>query len=202
MKIRLMRFIILILLGIGCAQAIPITYTAELSGLNENPPSISPGTGFATVIFDDTAHTLFVEVSFSDLLADATAAHIHCCIDPPGNTSVATITPSFPGFPNVTSGTYSNTFDLTLASSFNGAFITANGGTPAGAEAALGAGLAAGQAYFNVHTAVFPGGEIRGFLAAVPEPSTFSLLGVGMVTLLLTLQSSRPQRFKLASKSV
>jgi CHRD domain len=43
------------------------------------------------------------------------------------------------------------------------------GGTPAGAEAFLLAGLAAGEAYYNVHSTVFTGGEIRGFLA-VPRP--------------------------------
>jgi hypothetical protein len=44
--------------------------------------------------------------------------------------------------------------------------VTANGGTTAGAEAALLAGLEAGQAYLNIHTTMFPGGEIRGFLAS------------------------------------
>ena len=94
-----------------------------------------------------------------------TAAHIHCCISPPGNTGVATTTPTFPGFPlGVTSGSYSRTFDMTAASSYNPAFVTAHGGTTAGAAAALLAGLQAGQAYLNIHTTMFPGGEIRGFL--------------------------------------
>ena len=35
------------------------------------------------------------------------------------------------------SGTYTNTFDLTLATTYNAAFITANGGTVANAEAAF-----------------------------------------------------------------
>lgn len=38
-------------------------------------------------------------------------------------------------------------------------------GTPAAAEARLAAAIAAGeQAYFNIHTSSFPGGEIRSFL--------------------------------------
>jgi hypothetical protein len=97
---------------------------------------------------------------------------------------VATPTPSFPAFPTgVTSGSYLRDFDLTLASSYNGAFVTANGGTPASAEAALFAGLNAGQAYFNIHTATFPGGEIRGHFALVPEPGTWALMitGFGLV---------------------
>jgi PEP-CTERM motif-containing protein/CHRD domain-containing protein len=40
----------------------------------------------------------------------------------------------------------------------------------------------AGEAYLNIHTTNFPGGEIRGYLtvAAVPEPETFALLLVGL----------------------
>ena len=48
--------------------------------------------------------------------------------------------------------------------SYNLAFVTAHGGTTASAAAALLAGLEAGQAYLNIHTTMFPGGEIRGFL--------------------------------------
>jgi hypothetical protein len=79
----------------------------------------------------------------------------------------------------VTSGTYNNTLDMTLAPSYNPAFVTLNGGTVAGAFDALLNGLEAGDTYFNIHTNVFPGGEIRGFLAAVPEPSTWAMMILG-----------------------
>jgi hypothetical protein len=93
---------------------------------------------------------------------------------------VATQTPTFGGFPlGVTSGTYDMTFDLTDPITYNPAFVAANGGTVEGAEAALLAGLAAGEAYLNIHTTVVPGGEIRGFLHAVPEPSGLVLAAVG-----------------------
>ena len=116
-----------------------------------------------------------VHAEFSGLLAPTTAAHIHCCVIPPSTTAgVATQTPSFIGFPlGVTSGIFDNVFLLNDASSFNSAFITANGGL-AGAEAALIAGMSAGRSYFNIHTSVFPAGEIRGFL--VPEPGVGGLL--------------------------
>jgi hypothetical protein len=179
------------------AQAIPVTFTAALSGMNENPTTPSPATGSATVIYDDVAHTLLVDITFSGLLAGNTAAHIHCCIDPPGNTGVATPTPTFPGFPPGTAGSYLHVFDLTLSSSFNGAFLIANGGTPAGAEAALGAGLAAGQAYVNIHSTIFSTGEIRGFLTqAVPElDATSGTVALALLGGVLTLsRDCRPRR--------
>jgi hypothetical protein len=75
-----------------------------------------------------------------------------------------TTTPTFAGFPlGVTAGTYDNTLDLTQASSFNPAFVTAQGSV-ANAEAALVQSLADGKAYLNIHSSVYPGGEIRGFL--------------------------------------
>jgi hypothetical protein len=51
---------------------------------------------------------------------------------------------------------------------YNPAFVTAQGGTAAGAEAALIAGLENQMTYFNIHTQQIPGGEIRGQL--VPGP--------------------------------
>jgi hypothetical protein len=82
-------------------------------------------------------------------------------------------------------------FDLTMASSYNPAFVTAEGGTVAGAEAALEAGLLAGETYINIHTSAFPGGEIRGFLAAVPEPSTWAMMLIGFLGLGFAFRTSR-----------
>jgi hypothetical protein len=175
---RLLRWTLPVVLLAGICSADPISYYAALSGFNENPANASPGTGLTTVTYDAALHTLAVEVVFQSLTGATTASHIHCCVVPPGNVGVATQLPTFAGFPlGVTAGTYVNVFDLTLASSFNPAFVAANGGTAAGAEAALAAGLAAGQAYLNIHTTAFPGGEIRGFLQPVPEPATITLLG-------------------------
>ncbi len=169
------------------AQGGPITYFATLNGSGEVPPNASPGTGTATVTIDTVAHTLMVDVMFSGLSAPTTASHIHCCTASPGTGSagVATTVPTFTGFPlGVTSGTYMHTFDTTLLSSWNPAFVTANGGTASGAEAALAAGLVDDEAYLNIHTTAFPGGEISGFLVPIPEPGTFLVVGAALGFLL------------------
>jgi len=178
-------------------------YTANLNGGNENPATPSAGTGSTTVALDTTTHTLQVIVSFSGLTSGTTASHIHCCVAPNGNAGVATTTPTFTGFPlGVTSGSYNQTFNTLAASTWNPAFITANGGTPASAEAVLAAGLVAGQAYLNIHTTNFPGGEIRGFLLALstasPVVPTLSQWAMGLLAAVLVLAGAFVMRKRSA----
>ena len=177
------------------SQALDV-YSVSLSGPNESPANASPGTGSGTVTFDMAASTMRVEVTFTDLLSNVTNAHIHCCTAAAGagTAGVATVTPTFTLFPaGATFGTYDRTFNMTVATgSWNNAFVTANGGTTATAFAALTTGAAAGKAYFNIHTSNFPGGEIRGFLAPVPEPETYALMLGGLG--LLAVAARRRQR--------
>jgi hypothetical protein len=168
-------------LCVGSVAVQAASFNTTLNGANENPVNSSPGVGSSTVSLDTTTHQLQVSAVFSGLSAPTTASHIHCCVAPPGTAGVATTTPSFTGFPlGVTSGSFNAVFDTTQASTWNPAFITANGGTTAGAEAALAAGMAQGRAYLNIHTTAIPAGEIRGFLAPVGTPS---VVAAGVPTL-------------------
>ncbi len=144
------------------AIAVTTVYTATLSGPNESPPNTSLATGSALVSLDDVALSVAVHVTFADLAASATAGHIHCCTSVAGTGTVGVFL-GFTGFPAATTGTYDNSFTLS-GSSFS----------------TLLAGIDAGKAYVNLHNSVYPDGEIRGFLAPVPEPETYALMLVGL----------------------
>ncbi|WP_342113782.1 CHRD domain-containing protein [Pseudoduganella sp. OTU4001] len=177
-----------LLIGSAAAQADPTTYTANLSGAAEATPNASPGTGSVTVVFDIATHYLSISSSFSGLVGTTGAAHIHCCTAVPGvdAAGVATMVPTFAGFPSgVNSGSYAAVFDTSQASFWNATFITNNGGTTSGAEAALLEALGSGTSYFNIHSSVYPAGEIRGFLAPIPEPAQAFLLLAGLPLLWL-----------------
>ncbi len=183
--LNLVGLVFAFLMFFGVAKADQLVFTTTLTGAQEVPPTGSPGIGSALVTIDTVTNLMTVNVAFAGLQSPTTIGHIHCCAGPGALAIPATTVPSFPGFPTgVTTGAYLQTFDLTLASTYNPAFIAANGGTVAGAQAAFISGLFNGQAYFNIHTQMFPNGEIRGQLQAapeaVPEPATLLLLASGI----------------------
>jgi hypothetical protein len=172
-----------ILLPVSSVSAAITLYGTYLTGSQEVPPNASPGTGSTLITVDDILMSMRVQVTFADLIGTTTASHIHCCGPAGTNVAVATELPLFTGFPTgVHSGTYDHTFDMTLSSSYNPAFVTAQGGV-ANAFAALVNGMATSNAYLNVHSSQFPGGEIRAVLAPVPEPSTWAMMLLGFAVI-------------------
>jgi hypothetical protein len=109
------------------------------------------------------------------------AAHIH---------AAASLAP--PATAGVVWGFFGNPFNNNNpADQVNTPFTTGVGGTFAGTwdlnEGNAGTTLTAqlpnilaGRSYINFHTTQNGGGEIRGALTVVPEPSTFVLLGLGI----------------------
>ena len=182
--------LLIVFFGASYVSSGQVYYTA-LSGPNEFPTNTSPGIGKAVVTID--GNFMRVQITFSGLVpqtsaglpSGTTASHIHAPTPVPlsltSTAGVATQTPTFAGFPlGVREGTYDHSFDMTQNSSYNPAYITANGGTAASAFTALKTAIAAGKSYLNIHSNAFPSGEIRGFLLPCPTitvsiPNSFAL---------------------------
>lgn len=137
------RFVRSTLTGLAMAGALAATpalaetmsFTADLKGASEVPPTTSQGTGNVTATYDTAAKKLSWKGTVSGLTGNATAAHFHGPAEPGKNAGV--LVPA----PGVTTGAFEGSATLTDDQ----------------AKA-----LTAGQTYFNVHTAANPNGELRG----------------------------------------
>jgi hypothetical protein len=187
MKTKLLASI-LIVLGLGAAASAEV-FTGLLNGAQENPPVPTTGTGTGTAIYNPHTDMLAVTMDYSGLIAPTTDAHIHCCSTSLGtNAGVAIGFTGAGGFvTGSTSGNYSHTFDLSLASTYSAGYLAASGGTAALARDRLLDAMRNGVAnnmdvaYFNIHTSFRPGGEIRGnIIPGIPEPTTVLLLLMGL----------------------
>ena len=113
------------------------------------PPTGSLGTGFGFVTIDTTSFELSWDISWEDLTGPVTAMHFHGPALPGMNAGVQVPIPGL------------------VSPSIGSTFITAS----------QAADLLQGLWYVNIHTAQFPGGEIRG--QVVPAPGALALLGLG-----------------------
>ena len=177
MKLPL-AMVALCIAAVPAAQAGPRLFSTVLT------PEVAGATGSGTVdlSYDSVNHKLSIDTDFSGLSGGTTVAHIHCCVAAPGTVGVAVTPGTLPGFPvGLSAGSYSVVLALDDPITYTAGFLANfGGGTVAGGEAALIAGLTGSTAYFNVHTNLFPTGEIRGFLAQVPEPPSYALLSLGL----------------------
>lgn len=178
------------------AFAATTTYSAVASGPAEAVPDASPGYSIATVVLDDVANTLYVSSPFQNLLGNTTMAHIHAGTPEPfmGTAPVAV---KFSDFPTgVKSGGYSNTFNLLDATIYGADFLSANGGSVTAARDALITDINDHRAYLNIHTDLYPAGEIRGFLVTspVPEPGSYAMLAIGLAGVGMTARRKRKSK--------
>ena len=144
MKTKYLFIAVLLLTGLAfgsCTKSssnpspVNVTFMATLNGASETPANASAATGTATFTFDPTTYKLSGSVSFTGLAA--TAAHIHT-----GAVGVA-------GPVTIDLGS-----NLTSPISLPAIVLTAQEQND----------LLSGLFYVNVHSAAFPGGEIRGQL--------------------------------------
>jgi len=170
MKSLIVIFGFAIAFAAGTASA-QWTFQATLTGLGENPANASTATGFGTVILNASQTQITVNESWTGLIGGpATASHIH------GPGGVGTNAPVLFPFTGVTAATSGSIPEQTFAIS----------ATQVGY-------LFSGFLYMNVHDSQFGGGEIRGQLVLVPEPSTINLLRLGIGGIVLQAMRKRTQ---------
>ncbi|MEX1054510.1 MAG: CHRD domain-containing protein, partial [Rhodothermales bacterium] len=130
-------------------------FMANLSGVNEVPPAMSVGSG--TVLASLSGRTLVLSGSFMALAGGFTASHIH--VAPVGVSGSVVLPLTVTVGEDGRSGIFDpdeNTYDLDA--------VALSGG--ATADSFIDA-LESGDAYVNVHSSAYPGGEIRGQILSV-----------------------------------
>ncbi len=153
------------------AHATLITFTAHLDASQQVPTNSSTATGFGTVVLDDVADMMKVDMSWQGLTGPAIAAHIHGPGAPGTN---ANILFPFTGVPAVATGSMPEQMIPITPDQI--------------------AQLEAGLYYMNIHTMMFPLGEIRGQLTQVPEPGTLALVAGGGLGLTVVAKRRRANR--------
>lgn len=133
-------------------------FASSLNGAQQVPPISVPGTGFGTVTLNTAATQIAVNLTWQNLTGAAIMGHIHG-----------------PAAPGQTAPVLIPFWEMADARPATGSFV----GTFS-VSAQVVSYLNAGLLYINIHTPQYPDGEIRGQVAAVPEPATMLLLGTGL----------------------
>ena len=129
------------------ARAQVIELRATINGAQENPAVTTTATGTAIMLYDVAANTFDLVVSISGMTNTASASHIH------------------EGAVGANGGVVTNLgAEAAYVRSGNTLTQTFKGITHGGDKLKL----IQGGAYFNIHSAQFPGGEARGQLIASP----------------------------------
>ena len=158
---------ITMLAGATCAPA-QTMFDAVLEPGNEVPPHNTPAYGEAELTLSGTNLSINAgSGTYNDLLAGATRVSLN---DAPSGQNGATIFTFTLDTPGQTSGTFEGSGNLTATQVTD---------------------LNNGNLYINITDSVYPSGEIRGQLEAVPEPSALALLAVGSLGLSALLLSRR-----------
>src|SRR5439155_9448795 len=155
----------LTLLGAACSKdsttsttnLLPLVkYTATLTAAAERPgPAVSNGTGTFTGTYDPNTGYLTYTVTYAGLTANSTVSHIHG----PGTAEQAVgVILDFSKFGNVlfAAGNRTQTFNGVLLMNSTTFFTTTVSGDSVRKL------MDTGLAYVNVHSSLYPGGEIRG----------------------------------------
>lgn len=149
-------WLLLLALALPLGLTAQTTFTAELSGANEVLPNLSSAEGTLTGTLTGTS--LEVTGSFSGLAGDYSASHLHLGFAGQNGGVAFTLNPTVDG--DNRGGTYeaaNNTFTLT-----QGQIDTLN----------------ARQVYVNIHSAAWPGGELRGqMVPGTPTVMRATLVG-------------------------
>jgi hypothetical protein len=168
-------------------------------GANPQPRPASFGVAFFDLNDARTAMTFNATIFNIDFTGSQTAdtndnltiAHIHAnaTASPTGPTFTAGVVWGFFGTPFNDNNPNDIVFTpFPAGSGLVGGTISGKWDAPEGNNTTLAAqipNILNGHSYINFHTVQFGGGEIRGFLTVIPEPTTNVLLGVGAVAGLL-----------------
>lgn len=142
--LKLLSFLAVIILFASCSQDLDTTILSKkdvvLDGSQEVPAKSTAASGTMDLAYNRSTRTLSYTVRWNSLTGNPVGMHIHGSA---GKGSNAPVVQNFSGYPAAQSGSFSGTFFVDGVSVKEEDFLR-------------------GGYYLNIHTAINPGGEIRG----------------------------------------